>query len=93
MSVPAAHHGNPCGYPHVANEHPSLDLVSSSQELLSGIHGASAKQGPWGQPADWAWYGLQIVLQQQGTLIFVQESVRSQHPSLILCIKDLIGET
>jgi len=39
--------------------------LKSSQELLSGIHGARAKQGPWGQSAERAGCGLQTVLQQQ----------------------------
>ena len=39
--------------------------VKSSHELLPGIHGASAKQGPWGQSAERAGCGLKTVLQQQ----------------------------
>ena len=36
--------------------------VKSSQKLLSGIYGASAKQGPWGQSVERAGCGLHAVL-------------------------------
>ena len=43
----------------------STPMSMSSHELLSGKHGAGAKQGPRGQSAERAGCGLQAVLQQQ----------------------------
>jgi len=40
--------------------------LKSSQELLSGKHGAGAKQGPCGQCAERAGGGMQAVLHQKG---------------------------
>ena len=56
----------------------------SSQELLSGIHEASAKQGAWGQSAERAECGLQAVLQQQNAVRAECTCTGAEHKHLSL---------
>ena len=45
--------------------HTHARQVKPSQELISGIHGAGAKQGPWGQSTERAGCGLHAMPQQK----------------------------
>ena len=61
----------------------------SSQELLFGIHGASAKQGPWGQSAERAGCELKSVLRQQRLRGL---SVRAQARRMGICLSFSVVE-